>query len=136
MKTIVAVLDTMWGSEEGKAARYFRINPENHSGKRLYKLVGPRNHLVVTNACREMTNSSKKHGLPDSSWLEENLKRLEKKSQIDVLLVCGKVALKAFENMLYMPKAKEILYLPHPAARNWSKKMLSKTAKKIQKEKK
>src|SRR5690349_8002265 len=78
-KFVVAVLDTMYDwqgktSEAGyrEAPRYFRINPRNFTGKRLYKLVG-KNKLLVTDACRELVSSPDEHGVPDPNWLSENI---------------------------------------------------------------
>jgi len=69
---VVAILETMWdwrgqASSAGyrQAPEYFRINPSNHSGRRLYKLIGPDSRLLVTNACRELVSSAKHHGKGD-----------------------------------------------------------------------
>jgi hypothetical protein len=93
---IVAVLESMWdwrqmtsGAGYKEACRSFRINPDNYSGKRLYRIVGRDADLVVTNACRELCGSASQHGTPDPAWLRENLKLL---APFDLLLVCGKVA--------------------------------------------
>ena len=56
----VAVLDTMWGGS-GNAPGMFRINPDNHSGRRLYWLLGHQD-LLVTNACREYVADPTIHG--------------------------------------------------------------------------
>src|SRR5271163_832108 len=91
---IVAILDTMWGDREGRATRFFRINPSNFSGRRLYKWVGEENvsNLFVTNACKELVTDPKHHGKPDPEWLAENLRRLHP----DLVLVCGNIAQRAF----------------------------------------
>ena len=53
---IVALLESMWGwrgySAEGDVIRYFRINPDNFSGKRSLPHCGDHS-LLVTNSCRE-----------------------------------------------------------------------------------
>lgn len=135
MKPIVAVLETMWGDRAGRAPRHFKINPENASGRRLYKLVGEknRNRLLVTNVCRELVTNANQHGKPDADWLLENLIRL----QPDLILVCGRVAKKTFDAtfvigwpMVNLPR---ILYMAHPAARCWTKKRLRETQRAIQK---
>lgn len=41
MKHVVAILDTMWGSASGDAPPFFKINPENHSGRRKAEEVFP-----------------------------------------------------------------------------------------------
>lgn len=127
---IVAVLDTMWVGREARAPRYFKINSHNHTGKRLYKFVGPENahRLLVTNVCREAVSHANRHGKPDPDWLLENLKRLDPY----IILVCGKVAQKAFKECGYMPLRKPI-YIQHPAARTWTKKQLRETERRIQK---
>ncbi|KKL93991.1 hypothetical protein LCGC14_1869190 [marine sediment metagenome] len=96
-RRVVAILETMWdwrgqtsGAGYGEAPRYFRINPQNHSGRRLYKLIGPDAKMLVTNACRELGKSAKDHGKPDPDWLRDNLQRLDNKmGGFDTLLVCG-----------------------------------------------
>ena len=150
---VVAILETMWdwrgmttGAGYRQAPRYFRINPENYSGKRLYKLVGPRARLIVTNACRELASSAAGHGKPDPEWLAENLCLLDgrgvkglqtvnisgRDSAIDVLLVCGKVAQSAYRECGFEPERARVLEIPHPAARTWSKAKIKAVAAKIQ----
>jgi hypothetical protein len=130
MGPIVAVLETMWGYRTGRAPRYFKINPLNASGRRLYKLVGEQNkeRLLLTNVCRELVTKAKHHGKPDPDWLAENLIRLDP----DIILVCGRVAQKTFKECGYVPLRKPI-YMLHPAARNWTKARLREVQRKIQK---
>lgn len=132
MGKIVAVLETMWGDRVGRAPRYFKINPYNLSGKRLYRFVGPENvsRLVVTNCCRELVTSVKQHGKPDAHWLDENLERLNP----SVVLICGRVAQETFdETGRQYAGCHKVIYLPHPAARTWTKKSLRETARKVSK---
>jgi len=123
-----AVLDTMWGFD-GKAPAWFRINDFNHSGRRLYNLLGHKD-LWVTNACREQVSHAKLHGVPDSEWLAKNLQRI----QYDLLLVCGKIAQRAYTECMYKPNC-VVLLMPHPAARMWSKAMIDYWQEKIKKSK-
>lgn len=140
MIRVVAILETMWdwrqmtsGAGYSEAPRYFRINSENYSGKRLYKLIGPDAKLLVTNACRELVSGPQHHGKGDPVWLEENLRILDShfvehgaavKKPIDVLLICGKVAAKTFLRQDYRPAA-WTLFMPHPAARAfWTKETI------------
>lgn len=139
MKRVVAILDTMWDwrrktSEAGynEAPKFFRINPQNHSGQRLYKLIGPNVRLLVTNACRELVRGADHHGVADPVWLRINLEELERHG-FDLLLVCGKVAQGAFKESGFTSRIKT-LEIPHPAARVWTKSYLAKIAKRIQKE--
>lgn len=123
---VVAILETMWGAElAGETApRCFTINRNNHSGKRLYALIGPDSSLLVTNACREYVISAKGHGNPDPEWLLQNLKLLdgERDGRIDVLLVCGKVAQATYARCNFMAKRARVIHIPHPAARFiWNK---------------
>jgi hypothetical protein len=112
-----AILDTMWGNE-GKAPGWFRINEYNHSGRRLYWLLGHKD-LWVTNACRDQVYSAAQHGTPDPVWLSKNLQRL----QYDLLLVCGRVAQRTFAQCVYRPKCC-IIEMPHPASRTWTRAAL------------
>jgi hypothetical protein len=103
MMRVVAILDTMWdwrgqtsGAGYGQAPPFFRINPDNHSGKRLYKLVGENAQLLVTNSCKELATHSRQHGTPDPEWLAKNLAEIELNRDdsvpMDLLLICGSVA--------------------------------------------
>jgi hypothetical protein len=144
---VIAILETYWnwrgmasaaGYKE-EAPRYFRINPENFSGRRLYKLCGPNAQLLVTNACRNLVSSPKEHGIPDPIWLRENLTRLEDPTAeppgvtFDVLLVCGKVAQATFKLSGYTPRAARVIEIPHPAARTvWTREYIDRIAAQIQ----
>jgi hypothetical protein len=86
----------------------------------LYKLLGNRKFLV-TNACKELVGSPNHHGVPDPQWLSRNLRRLT----FDLLLVCGKVAQQTYRNCDYQTTAKT-LFMPHPAARNWTAEQITK----------
>ena len=137
MKRVIAILETMWDwrgmtSEAGyrQAPRFFRINPQNHSGRRLYKLIGPHVRLLVTNACKELGGSADDHGVADPVWLRINLEELERHG-FDLLLVCGKVAQGAFKESGYQPRVKT-LEIPHPAARVWTKSYIAKITRRIQ----
>ncbi len=132
-KKIVAILESMWdwrqmtsGAGYKDAPRYFRINPNNFSGKRLYRIVGNGVNLVVTNSCRELCASASHHGTPDPKWLRENLEIL---APFDVLLVCGKVA-QATYNKSGHEYARKI-EIPHPAARMWTHAMLEVAANRV-----
>jgi hypothetical protein len=154
MIRVVAILETMWdwrqqtsGAGYAEAPRYFRISPENYSGKRLYKLVGPDAQLLVTNACRELVTGPEKHGKGDPVWLSENLQIMDgvagvhpggnfetdNRWHIDVLLVCGKVAQMTFAQCGYRPKTSRVLEIPHPAARMfWTMGKIAEISAKIQ----
>jgi hypothetical protein len=130
---IVAVLESMWdwrqmtsGAGYKEAPRSFRINPDNYSGKRLYRIVGRDADLHVTNACRELCGSANHHGKPDPVWLRENLELL---APLDVLLVCGKVA-QATYAQTGLDFARKI-DIPHPAARMWTHAMIDAAAARV-----
>lgn len=132
MSNIVALLDSMWnwrGCHEGDvdAARYFHINADNHSGRRLYRLVG--NHsLLVTNSCRKMQSSANHHGEADGAWVLENLELI---APFDLLLVCGTVARKVYTTWL-AEKYPNAIIMDHPAARRWSNAKLDAMTKEIE----
>ena len=131
MSNIVALLDSMWGwrgmTSKGDVIRYFRINADNFSGRRLYRMCG--NHsLLVTNSCRECQSSSSDHGTPDPEWVASNLKFLESQG-MNLLLICGKVAKDTYERSGFdFPK---VIFMDHPAARRWSNKTLDEMALRI-----
>lgn len=138
---VVAILETMWdwrsqtsGAGYSQAPPAFRINRKNYSGKRLYKLVGDEANLLVTNACRELVSSPKHHGKGDPDWLMKNLKRLDgENGDINVLLICGKVAQATYARFGFTPQRAREIWIPHPAARAyWTKQVIEETAGKIQ----
>ena len=120
-KRAVAVLDVMWDPSNAgrKAPRHFKINPQNHTGRRLYKWLGDKYELLVTNACSQIVANANGRGRPDSCWLAENLQRLQ---PIDLLLVCGETAFNTFDDTgINTGYSERVLVLPHPAFRGWSK---------------
>lgn len=124
-RSIVAVLDVQWGGN--RAERWFQINPYNHSGKRLIKLVG-HDDFVVTNACPQCVENANGRGTPDAAWLADNLRALKPR----VVLVCGNVAQATFAPGM-VPKGAKVFKLPHPAARTWTKAEIASWSKRIQK---
>jgi len=134
---VVAVLDTMWGERQGSAPRFFRINPENTSGRRLYRLVGEDVRLIVTNVCRELVDHSNKHGKPDAGWLYQNIRHITApRFNTQLILVCGQIAQSVFNSILCRFEDEwilrtNLLCLPHPAARIWTEKTIQKQQKRI-----
>lgn len=135
---VIAILESMWdwraqtsGAGYKQAPRYFRINPNNHSGRRLYSLLDKGDKLLVTESCRELVSSANEHGTPDPEWLAENLKILEDKTAFNVLLVCGKVAQATYGRCGYTPPIARVLEIPHPAARLWSHARIAEVRGKI-----
>lgn len=141
MKNIVALLESMWGwggyNEPGaEAPRFFRINPDNHSGRRLYRLCGDAN-LIVTNCCKIVQRSANHHGTPDTQWVRENLIRAVNDGA-DLILVCGRVAKETFatvtgalmgtDGLAYIGGSGSNVFkwyaIDHPAARRWSNEKL------------
>ena len=129
---VLAVLDTMynWKSlADGhqQSPRAFAINPRNHTGKRLYNLIGPGNELLVTNCCKEIGHNSSSHGKPDVDWLKSNLQFLE--DWFDLVLICGNVASKTYEQTgLNYPN---VITMLHPAARTWTKQLIQEMKERI-----
>src|SRR5579863_9030935 len=105
MARIVALLESMWGwrgyNTPGEdAPRFFCINPKNHSGWRLYDLVGS-HELRVTNCCRTVQESANHHGKPDLEWIRENLKQASLDTHL--VLVCGRIARESFDTLVSIP---------------------------------
>lgn len=144
----LAVLDTFWGWRghglgREEAPRYFTINPDNFTGRRLYYLTGEESGCQwCTDACREVVYRASDHGTPDLKWLEANLDkwlgimrkkslRLSDRVETPAILVCGKVAQQTYSQLDSKPLERTI-YLPHPAARNWTRQALERAARFIQ----
>lgn len=111
----VAVLEVAWGG----GAPWFRINPRNFSGRRLYQLFGP-HKFVVTNACPEIVGCADERGTPDPAWLRANLARLQPR----FVLLCGRVAESTFAQDM-VPSSCVVHTIPHPAARTWTNDQLA-----------
>lgn len=116
----LVILETMWGGS-GHAPGLFHINPKNHTGRRLYWLLG-HNDLWVTNACREYVDNARQHGTPDPKWLAKNLQRMT----YDLLLICGNVAQRTYRKCGYVPEC-TVMEIPHPAWRGWTRDRLDIT---------
>lgn len=134
----VAVLETMWDWEArtssagytDEAPGHFRINGDNFTGRRLYWFLGHYD-LLVTNACKELVPGPNHHGRPNPTWLRTNLEELLAMTEAaTLLLICGSVAQKTYEATGREPWADRVVYLPHPAARNWTRSALD-TAQRI-----
>lgn len=126
----VAVLPEMWdwsdlptsaGYKE-TAPPWFKINPHNVVGGRLYNWLG-HDRLLVTNVCSELASSAKGRGKPNPTWLQTNLEAIRDKWGISQLLVCGNVAQSTFE-CVPVDFGCRVLFLPHPAARSWTARSL------------
>ncbi len=128
----VAILETMWQwcGLEADATPYFRINGDNHTGKRLYWLLGHYS-LLVTNACKETVATANDHGTPNPEWLSKNLATLKTFSP-ELILVCGKVAQETFRKANFVRGHERVVFIPHPAARMWTRQALDETQRLIQ----
>jgi hypothetical protein len=129
---IVALLESMWGwggshNPGDDAPRFFRINPDNFSGRRLYRLCGDA-HLVVTNSCRVVQQSANHHGTPDPEWVKENLSKAQVDG-CDLFLICGKVAKETY--MATGLRIANVIYMDDPAARRWTTEKLDEIAERI-----
>lgn len=129
---IVALLESMWAwggynEPDEEAPRFYRINPNNFSGRRLYRICGDAN-IVVTNSCRFVQKSANHHGKPDPEWVRENLLQAHADG-CNLFLICGKIAQQTFEDihLSYLPH----IYMDHPAARRWSNEKLDEIAARI-----
>lgn len=127
MKRVIAILEVMWdwrartsaaGFRE-QAPRWFDINPENFTGRRLHKWLHEFDEFKVTNACPELVSSAKGRGTPSKQWLHENLMALH---PFNLLLVCGRVAQETYEAADAL--GARVIELPHPAARCWNRQGL------------
>lgn len=129
---IVALLDSMWGwggyNEAGEDAPcYFRINPDNFSGRRLYRMCGDHN-LLVTNSCRVVQAHANAHGQPDPAWVRKNLEFLTGQG-MDLLLVCGRVAQETYKHSGF--EFPRVIQIDHPAARRWTNARLDEVQRQI-----
>lgn len=132
MMKVVALLESMWGwggyNEPGEEApRFFRINPDNFSGRRLYRICGEAN-LIVTNSCRIVQRSASHHGTPDPAWVRENLQRAQKDG-CDLFLICGRIAKETYTAAGL--DFSNVIFTDHPAARRWTNAKLDALSEQV-----
>lgn len=130
MAKAVAVLEVQWGPWR-RPAPYFKINPHNFTGRRLYWFLG-HDDLLVTNACPEIVDTPNGRGKPDAAYLYKNLCAL---APFNVLIVCGRVAQATWEQIHESVGTTSFrtVYIPHPAARAaWNRNRLDEAQKAIQ----
>jgi hypothetical protein len=134
---IVALLESMWGwrgyhAADEEAPRFYRINPENFSGRRLYRICPPHTDLIVTNSCRIIQRSANHHGTPEPAYVLENLKQA-RQDGCDLFLICGVVAQDTFKRALAVHERHlfQHLFMDHPAARRWTNEKLDKVKAEI-----
>jgi hypothetical protein len=123
---VVALLESYWGYPVGALApRWFSINPDNVTGRNLYKMMPPGADLLCMNVHPYIVASANHHGTPDPLYVAWNLRQLDApmwgttRPMIDTLLVCGRIAKETFKRSPYKTYAK-ILFIKHPAWRAWS----------------
>ncbi len=127
---VLCVLDTMWGND-GRAPRWFTINPENASGKRLYKITGTEPPAVwVTNCCPEQVSSASMLGTPSAEWLRKSLEWIPEGLRTAPLLVCGRRANATYDATGYVHPG-SVYRMKHPAARDWTKAEIEETRLRI-----
>jgi hypothetical protein len=131
----LAILDTMWGTV-GRAPHWFVINPQNASGRRLYRLTGvPVGALWITNACPERTGHAAQHGTPSVARLRRSLALAQARWPRATLLVCGNVAQATYDALVVADGTAwrgPVMRMKHPAARTWTKAELARAQRRVQ----
>lgn len=145
----LAILETMWdwramtsGAGYREAPPFFCINPDNFSGRRLYQWTEEEpGCLWCTNVCPELVSGPEHHGTPSVERLAANLQRWRSLRKLDGdsldsrgrgwgYLCCGNVVQDTFDRLAEKPPGR-ILYVPHPAARTWTKATLEQVGRYI-----
>jgi hypothetical protein len=118
----LVILEVMWGPANG-ARNLFQINPNNHSGRRLYKIMPGR--FLVGDACPGIVSSAKERGIPSVDHLESVFDyAIGRGYTLPVVVIGGKIARETFEKMPVKPEIKRVMFIPHPAARAfWTKEI-------------
>jgi hypothetical protein len=128
MKLVLAILQSMWHYDApAKAPLFFRINPRNRSGAKLYKITAG-HKLLVTNSTSVCGTGPDSNAPIDLKFLERAIRRADR-MKIDVLLVCGRQAKEAFEQLPEDLRRKPHIIMPHPAARNLTNALLADVTK-------
>lgn len=119
----------MWGPGQ-KAPLLFRINPRNHSGKKLHRICEG-HQFVVTNASSEIGSHASDHRNPDREFLRKAIHS----HPWNLIIACGNVAQPEFleirnESVGKTDFAHELLQrtpyilMPHPASRSLTNQLL------------
>lgn len=118
----IVILEVMWGAPDG-ARTLFQINPKNHSGRRLYKIMPGR--FLVGDACPGIVASPNMRGVPSVEHLESVFDyAIGRGYTLPVVVIGGKIARATFEAMPHKPGIKRVMFMPHPAARAfWTKEI-------------
>jgi len=124
--TILAILQNMWDPARTEAPNVFRINPRNHTGKKLYFICG-QHELWVTNSSSKCAPCAKVRLPPDLLFLRRAILRRD----WDCYLVCGNQARDSVHRLLAKDmevlkqmKIKPVVFMPHPAARMITNRLL------------
>src|ERR1700690_397009 len=77
---VFILLDTFWGERAGRISpRWYNINPNNYSGKKIYKLTGCNfREVMVGNICKYQVGYSNELGKPDLDWVKSNFDMIPK----------------------------------------------------------
>jgi hypothetical protein len=121
MKILVILQNMYSGSgRDTKAPLLFKINPYNHSGKRLYKLI--EDDFWVTNSSSILSGGgAKSYSGIDVKFLQRAIDKFD----WDLIIICGNQAKKAFFMCEYLKEAR-LLFIPHPAARDFPNVLFDK----------
>lgn len=98
----------------------FVINPNNYTGKKLYKLTEGHD-LLVTNACPEVFVNVKDKGRTDLDRLKLSI--IE--NPYDLYISCGKQSNEACIKIIKDFDDKPLILMPHPASRNLTNALIS-----------
>jgi ADP-heptose:LPS heptosyltransferase len=104
----------------------FVINPENLTGKKLYRITAG-HELRVANACPEVFHTVAETGKTDLERLKKSIKEYD----YDLYISCGKQSNHACIAIIDAFKGKPLIIMPHPASRNLTNALLDAVKKSI-----
>lgn len=115
----LVILEVMWGPLDSYRP-VFPINPNNHSGRRLHKIMP--GWFVVGNACPGIVDRASARGTPDPEHLAKVFQSvIARRYTLPVVVICGKVARETFQAISRPTEVRRVMFMPHPAARGfWS----------------
>ena len=128
LSVVVVILEQMWGPADGHRM-LFRINPKNHSGRRLYSIMSHR--FVVGDSCPGIVANARLRNKPSAEHLAATFAYAKERGyQPPFIVLGGTVAYQTFQRLDVSQRPPcPFVVIPHPAARIWSHALIAEAKK-------
>jgi hypothetical protein len=129
---ILVILQNAWGVEDGYIPDYAKDSFRNsYTGRRLKEMLPKNVPTLIRNSTPCIGRESGSWFPPDYEYIMGELEQLN----YDVVLACGKNAHRVVNKVLsYALRNPPVVYAPHPAWRQLSKKITGEIRKEVQRQ--